>query len=299
MQTSVNLFLIVVFTLALSSGCANVNTKSKATLGQLDGLLLAEPEPIDSRTQALIARYSHILGQPSLTDGERAELFYRRGQLYDNAGLGSLARFDFSQAINLKPTFAPAYNSLGVHLIQRSEFDQAFEAFDSTLDIDPSQEFALLNRGIALYYAGRPKLGLEDLEDFLVNAPTDPFRVLWAYSAYLDVDPVQAQQKLIEYRTQLDTSHWAVSLVDFYLGKATEDDVLQAVITGVTTSQELTHRLCEAYFYLGKYHAANNNAGVALTFFKLSLSTNVYEYLEHKYARLEIARLRENFTSQP
>lgn len=289
--------VLVSVVLLFLTGCAN--TQNAQHQGSLEGLLLAEPEPIDPRIQLLIARYSQILNQPSLEKAERAELHYQRGVLYDGVGLRNLAGYDFTQAINLKPDLAPAYNSIGVHLTQNQEFDQAFEAFDSSLDIDPNFEFAMLNRGIALYYAGRADLGVEDFEGFLNNSPSDPFRVIWAYNAHFDVDPIAAKEKLFSYRMNIDETHWAVSIVDFYLGKASEDDVLNAVIEGVNTSQELTHRLCEAYFYLGKHHASVGNYGVALTYFKLSLSTNVYEYVEHRYARLEMARIREAFDPQP
>jgi lipoprotein NlpI len=289
--------LLVSLVLLFLAGC--VNTQNAPHQGHLDGLLLAEPEPIDPRVQLLIARYSQILNQPSLKKTERAELHYQRGVLYDGVGLRNLAGYDFTQAINLKPDLAPAYNSIGVHLTQNQEFDQAFEAFDSSLDIDPNFEFAMLNRGIALYYAGRSDLGIDDFERFLEKSPSDPFRVIWAFNAHLDVDPVKAKERLFQYRTEIDETHWALSIVDFYLGKASEDDVLNAVIEGVNTSQELTHRLCEAYFYLGKHHAFVGNYGVALSYFKLSLSTNVYEYVEHKYARIEMARIREAFDAQP
>jgi lipoprotein NlpI len=65
------------------------------------------------------------------------------------------------------------------------------------------------------------------------------------------------------------------------------------LISGVTSQQQLTDRLCEAYFYLGKYHSARGNTGVASNYFKLALSTNVFEYVEHRYARLELNLLRD------
>jgi lipoprotein NlpI len=44
---------------------------------------------------------------------------------------------------------------------------------------------------------------------------------------------------------------------------------------------------------LGKYHRSQNNLGVAANYFKLALSTNVFEYVEHRYARMELLLLRE------
>ena len=54
----------------------------------------------------------------------------------------------------------------------------------------------------------------------------------------------------------------------------------------------MTERLCEAYFYLGKYNQTLGYRGSAANFFKLALSTNVYEFVEHRYAKLELDLMR-------
>jgi lipoprotein NlpI len=284
-----NYFLLIMM-LALS-GCAQVpNTYTP----QMGNLLLAEPAPINPRAQLAIARYNYILAEASLEDTEKADLFYQRGMLYDSVGLSGLAQFDYTQALNLKPNMAEAYNSMGIHYTQQLEFVQAYEAFDSSLDINPDYDFAFLNRGIALYYGGRPDLALSDLDTFMQRDIDDPYRVLWRYIVHRETEPDTALANLKEIRTQLSKSRWATSLVDFYLGDITEKELLRSLIEGVKSQKELTDRLCEAYFYLGKYHGVRGNRGIASNYFKLALSTNVYEYVEHRYARLELNRLREN-----
>ncbi len=265
----------------------------------VNSLLLAEPEPTSQRSQMVIARYTHILYQAPLSDEERAELLFQRGIAYDSIGLSSLAKLDFTEALRLKPDMAEAYNSVGVHYAQERQFLQAYEAFDSTLEINPDYHFARLNRGIALYYGGRSELATKDTKAFLNQDESDPIRVLWHYIATRKVDELAAQQVLLNARNKLDESLWSVSLVDFYLGKIDEAGVVAKLIGDVQSQAQLNNRLCEAYFYLGKYHAANNNRSTAANYFKLSLSTNVHEYVEHKYARMELANLRaENIKAQ-
>jgi lipoprotein NlpI len=99
--------------------------------------------------------------------------------------------------------------------------------------------------------------------------------------------------ELAKQRKNLDEDNWATQLVDLYLERTTEGELLNTLIGGVTSQQQLTDRLCEAYFYLGKYHSARGNRGVASNYFKLALSTNVFEYVEHRYARLELNLLRD------
>lgn len=273
-------------------GCAN-NSDSMQGNRQMGNLLLAEPAPMNQRSQLAIARYSHILVNTELEDEQRAQLLHQRGTLYDSVGLSGLAQYDFNQAIRLKPDLAEAYNSMGVHYTQQMDFIQAYEAFDATLDINPNMEFAFLNRGIALYYGGRPDLAVRDFGTFYNKNASDPYRALWSYLASSEIDKPQAMIELAQQRKNLDESNWATQLVDLYLETTTESELLNALISGVTSQQQLTDRLCEAYFYLGKYHSARGNKGVASNYFKLALSTNVFEYVEHRYARLELKLLRD------
>lgn len=271
------------------TGCAQTQ---QPTAPQMGNLLLAEPAPANPRSQMAIARYNFILSQPTIEGAERAELLFQRGMLYDSVGLPGLAQFDYDQALKLRPDMAEAYNSIGIHYTQQGEFIRAYEAFDSSIDIEPDYEFAFLNRGIALYYGGKPELAVVDLNTFLDRKRSDPYRALWRYIATREVDQQTALEELRTVRADLDNENWATSLVDFYLSDINENELLNSLIEGVTSHQGLTDRLCEAYFYLGKYHGARGNRGVASNYFKLALSTNVYEYVEHRYARLELERLR-------
>lgn len=287
-----NSILVIIVLSGFLAGCA-ANGHSNSGSAQMGNLLIAEPAPMSARSQMAIARYNQILVQASLKDEERAQLFHQRGMLYDSVGLSGLAQFDFGQALRLKPDMAEAYNSIGVHYTQQMDFDQAYEAFDATLDINPDYDFAFLNRGIALYYGGRPDLAVQDFDTFYSKDESDPYRVLWSFIAAREVDTKKALAELRVLRKNLDETNWATKLVDLYLGKITENTLLNGLIVGVKSQQELTDRLCEAYFYLGKYHSAKGNRGVASNYFKLALSTNVFEYVEHRYARLELNLLRD------
>ncbi len=276
--------------LLILTGCSS---RSNDAYGPMGNLLLAEPEPVNTRSQMAIARYNHILTQAPLKDEERAELLFQRGMLYDSVGLSGLARYDFMQALELKPDMAEAHNSIGIHYIQQMDFIMAYESFDSTLDINPDYDFALLNRGIALYYGGRAGLAVSDLDRFYEKDKRDPYRVLWSFIVEQSVDRSRALEKLALHRKELDEDNWATTIVDFYLGKVDETAVIAKLVSDVNRQKQLNDRLCEAYFYLGKYHSDIGNKVTAANYFKLSLSTNVFEYVEHRFSRVELTRLRE------
>lgn len=274
--------------IVILSACTSLSPQQNG----MGSLLLAEPEPINARSQMAIARYNHILNQAPLKNEERAELLFQRGMLYDSVGLSGLARYDYSQALELKPDMAEAYNSIGIHHIQQMDFNQAYEAFDSTLDINPEYDFAILNRGIALYYGGRAELAINDIEKFYQIDRNDPYRVLWAFIVNSKVSKELAVEQLNKAYAELDHEQWATKIVEYYLGNASEADVIARLVEDVKSQKQLNDRLCEAYFYLGKLNSLQGNKVKASNYFKLALSTNVYEYVEHRYARLELSRLR-------
>lgn len=255
-------------------------------------LLLAEPEPTSQRIQMVIARYTHILYKADLETAERAELLFQRGNAYDAIGLKSLAVIDYNEAVRLKPDLAEAHNSIGVHHIQTGNFLQAYESFDATLEINPDYNFALLNRGVALYYGGRSSLAVSDTKAFWDLEKSDPYRVLWLYITESKNDPIAALEALRERKVYVTDDTWAKVLIEFYLDELNEAQVIARLLEDVSSQSELNNRLCEAYFYIGKYHLARGNDLIARNYFKLSLSTNVHEFVEHKYSRVELSNLR-------
>jgi lipoprotein NlpI len=254
--------------------------------------LIPEPLPVSYRTELAIARLSEILYRAELSEEQSAQLYYDRGVMYDSVGLRSLARLDFMRALRLKPDMADAYNFVGIHHTVSGEFDSAYEAFDSALELAPEHEFAYLNRGIALYYAGKSELAISDFKRFLALKPNDAYRIIWLYLAQSAVEPKQATAALQQNMNALDDAEWSTNIVRFFAGNVSEQALLDSVMLDLSSPQLLAERLCEVYFYLAKWHDSEGRPEQALSYYKRVLATNVYEFVEHRYARLEIARLR-------
>lgn len=252
-----------------------------------------EPEsvPISYRTEIAIARISELLSKAETTDEQRARLFYDRGVMYDSVGLRSLARFDFLRALRLQPDMADAYNFIGIHHTLVGNYIEAYESFDAALELAPDYDYAYLNRGIALLYDNKTDLAVGDFEQFYQAKPEDPYRSLWLYFADSKLSVVQAQARLTKNHSTLDKNHWATAIVEFYLGKISEQALLEKAAQVNSDPQQLAERLCEVYFYLAKWHQ-QQNPSKALDYYKKVLATNVYEFVEHRYARLEMNRLR-------
>ena len=288
------LLILLLSSMLLTLGCAsNQNVQgSDASSAIMNNLVIAEPLAINFKSEIAIARLSEVINRAKITDEQRAQLFYDRGVLYDSVGLRSLARFDFSHALQLKPDLTDAYNFLGIHYTQLQEFSQAYEKFDSALDLAPEHEYAYLNRGIALYYGSRPELASLDFKAFHTKKQDDPYRLLWLYLTEYEVDPLAAKYSLKQRAELVDERTWAKQVIYLYLGEISQNQFIKNLIKDVQSNKELTERLCEAYFYLGKYNQTLGYSGSAANFFKLALSTNVYEFVEHRYAKLELDLMR-------
>jgi lipoprotein NlpI len=279
------------------SGCASLSSGSNRD--DVEGKLVVAPVSPDYRLEVNLAKLNEILANMELTDAQRARFHYDRGVIYDSVGLRLLARIDFHQALKLQPDLADAYNFLGIYYTQEGDFDSAYEAFDGVLELSPDYDYAYLNRGIALYYGERSQLALEDMETFYNRNREDGYRALWLYLVAAKVDPLDAKLRLKEHRQVLPEGAWATMLVDYYLGKLNKAELFAAAKSGLTQPKEYAERLCEVYFYLAKLAIAKDELQEAANYLRLVLATNIYDFVEHRYARLELSKLREQVMLSP
>lgn len=273
-------------------GCSSMD--GQANLGSSvdkPAVVLATPLQVSYQNELALARLGQLLSTRDLNPDQRAELYYERGVVFDRVGLQTMARIDFNRALRERPDFAEAYNFIGVYLTQQQNFDEAYEAFDSALELAPDYDYAYLNRGIALYYGQRPGLAAQDLAEFYRRHPEDPYRVLWLFLAESQLNKEQAVKDLERRYKQHSGKEWGWTIVSTYAGLQSGDEFLAAVAKQSTSNRELAERLCEAYFYLGKLAQAEGKPALAESYFKLSLASNVYDFIEHRYARLELSLL--------
>ena len=273
-------FVATALTLA---GCSNSNWRKNE--------VLAVPLQPTLQQEVILARMEQILASRALTDDERAQLLYERGVLYDSLGLRALARNDFSQALSIRPDMPEVFNYLGIYLTQAGNFDAAYEAFDSVLELDPTYNYAHLNRGIALYYGGRYKLAQDDLLAFYQDDPNDPFRSLWLYLVEREMDVDKANVTLQQRYDKAVRDQWGWNIVEFYLGDISEKTLMERLKMDATDNTSLAEHLSETNFYLGKHYLSLGEKDDAEALFKLTVANNVHNFVEHRYALLELALL--------
>lgn len=241
--------------------------------------------------EVILARMEQILASRSLSDDEYAQLLYERGVLYDSLGLRALARNDFTMALAIRPDIPEVFNFLGIYFTQAGNFDAAYEAFDSVLELDPTYNFARMNRGIALYYGVRYRLAQGDLLAYYRQDPNDPFRSLWLYLVEKEIEPKMALANLLSRYNQAEKGQWGWNVVEFYLGKISEKTLMVRLKENSTDNTSLAEHLSETNFYLGKHYLSLGDNDSAIALFKLTVASNAHSFVEHRYALLELALL--------
>jgi len=278
---SLSIFLLVI------SGCASVGNSSKDQWLYPPMAIALQP---NLQQQVQIARLTQLLQRPDLSDEIRAKMFFERGNYYDSVGLRDLARVDFEQSLALNPVQPDVFNLLGVYFTERGEFDSAYDAFDSTLELDPGNTYAQRNRAIALYYGDRVDLALEDMQKQYQVSQADPFSALWLYIIESDLDAEKARKDL-QVRYQNRNQEWGWVLVAVVLRDVSDEQALRAIISETRDNTLLAQRLTETYFYMAKRNQQEGDYASAISLYKLALSFNVYEYVEHRYSFLELERI--------
>ncbi|WP_237387241.1 lipoprotein NlpI [Xenorhabdus sp. Sc-CR9] len=253
--------------------------------------VIAIPLQPTLQQEVILARMEQILASRSLTEDEYAQLLYERGVLYDSLGLRALAQNDFSVALSIRPDIPEIFNYLGIYFTQAGNFDSAYEAFDSVLELDPTYNYARMNRGIALYYGGRYRLAQDDLQAFYQDDPNDPFRSLWLYLVEEKIDPKVAMTNLSNCFDKANRGLWGWNIVEFYLGKISEKTLMERLQQNSADNTSLAEHLSETDFYLGKYYLSLGDENSAAALFKLTVANNVHNFVEHRYALLELALL--------
>ena len=232
-----------------------------------------------------------ILTQKQLTATQKAELFYRRGLIYDRMGLLGHAQLNYREAVDADPSYGPAYNGIGVYWLSAQKYDQAFEAFDSAIELNGAETFSFLHRAVGLSQIGKYDLASRDIEQFYKMSPNDPYRIIWRYliNSHLDNEKALLDLKSLTKPTNTQDKRFAWHIVAFLAGDLSEGELLQLTNKNVSSNRKHAERLAEVYFYLGYWHREQGELSKAIYYYQMTTGTNVQEFIEYKYAYMELA----------
>lgn len=284
--------IFCIIPLFLLSGCQSVpKDVTPAALNYNAGMLpLSIPVQISYQDEVNLLRLNKLIAEKEgFSNKERAQMFYERGLIYDRMGLIAHSRYDLNQSIISDSSFAPAYNILGIYMLLSRSYEEAFEAFDSSVELDSQMDYSYLHRAVGLYHIQRYQLAHNDIEKFYSRDTKDPYRVLWRYIINSKIDQTEALTTLKNTSHADDDNLFAWSIIDVIAGRLTEKQFLKAIANADYNNQGLAQRLCEGYFYLGQWHKLLGDNNKANYYFKLAITTNIHDFVEYKYALMELA----------
>lgn len=295
MKLQLSTLVLLPLTLLLTA-CQSVPETSRNSVESNNPMVVlpvATAVQVDYQDEVKLLRLNQLITEHKGDDKQKALLFYERGIIYDRMGLTAHSRYDFTQSINTDPTFPDAYNSFGIYLLLAQSYDEAFDAFDSAIELSEQMHYSYLHRAAGLYQVKRYSLASRDINRFYELDKTDPYRILWRYIIDSKIDASTALLNLEKERVASGDNRYAWTLIDVIAGRLSEKEFFELVGRNVKSNKEMAQRLCEAYFYLGYWHKYAGNLEQAVYYFKLTTTTNIHEFIEYKYALMALSSIQE------
>lgn len=290
--------VIILVSSVFLTACSSLNNSGPSE-DDLKLFPMASAIQVSYQDEVKLLQVNQLLAKKKdLTRQQKALLFYQRGLLYDRMGLDGHSRFDFTQSINENPTFAAAYQQLGIYLLSVGSYDEAFEAFDSAIELDKAMKSNYLHRAVGLSEIGRADLAVVDIEQFYQSNIKDPYHVIWRYLINSQIDEKKAFELLKTAKKQEGDKKFAWHIVQTLTGEITERDLLDHVGVGIASNRERAERLCEVYFYLGYWHRLKGERNKAIYYYKLSVATNVRDFIEYKYSYIALASIQKELKAE-
>lgn len=284
--------------LSLASCSSNSVDSVKNTQPSFDAPFSIEPQKIMfapaeyesvQRDQLLLVNVSGLLETKAVTHKDRAEVFYELGIIYDRLGLEATARSMFMNSLAEDRRYAAPYNFVGIYFAKDGRFQEALDAFDSALELDPHDAYVNFNRGIVLFLAGRAATAMPDFRQFYRADPDDPYRMLWLYLCEQNLSGNdQAIKSLQQRRDRVDpkkiASNWGFNIVSYYLGERNEDEFFKELASHSNEKEVFADHLCEGYFYAAMLALLQENEKKCYDYMTLSVATRRYAFLEYRNA---------------
>ncbi|MBU3612657.1 tetratricopeptide repeat protein [Polynucleobacter sp. MG-27-Goln-C1] len=199
-----------------------------------------------------------------------ANTFLENGFRLHQSGELSQAETQYLAALKINPEFFEPLHFLGILKIQKNDFQSAIKLFTQAIEINQSNEYVYLNRGLALYKAGSFSDALKDFQTSSQLSPRYP-------EAYFNL--ANTYQELTDYKNAVINYDKAISFSPQYAeafnnrGNALQelgmhDDALRSYKKAL----EIAPDYAEAYFNCGTLFQSLKDFKLAIKYFDQAIS---------------------------
>ena len=202
---------------------------------------------------------------------------------------------DTNKAIELKPDFADAYSNRGVAKRVSADPEGALADYMKALELNPKHAIAYFARGCLRYDRQEFEDGLADFRKALELGSSYQdyacFRI-WLIRTRLG----EAEAASVELQTYLDSrttgkpDDWESKIGRFLCGQIAEPEFLAAAKNADSRTE--AGQLCQAYFYAGSKRLFAGDEAAATDYFQKSIATEQRAYTEYGSAAAELENLK-------
>ena len=230
-------------------------------------------------------------------DGWNKSITYNnRGNAYKAMGDLTHSISDYDKAIELNPGYANAFNNRGNSYYALGDLERAMSDFNKAVLFDPKLSNAYTNRGMVHQIKGDFEHAISDYEIALALSPDDEYlyiSVIIASKMISEDRYKRALKRLKKYIRWNNSAEWIRTLSKFYLEMdGLDEKAILDEANNCKDTTEIKERLCEAYYYIAEKRFIEGNRKGAEEFYKKSLETNIYSFIEYQTSR-EILRMMQ------
>jgi tetratricopeptide (TPR) repeat protein len=223
----------------------------------------------------------------------------------------------FQEAVELDPNNAEAHDALGWSYCfgEQYDYEKALAAFQKVVELDPEYADVHNSLGWLHYHEGEYEKAVAELETPMTDPETGAeypaveaeysdgyVQLTYAHALVRTGRGEEAQTPIKELAKVFEGEEspgWPAPLAFFYLGEATEEEVLEAAKSDDETLEQ--EQKCEAYYYIGMAHLLGVGAfggapppereAKAREHFEKCLATDAAITVEYRSAGRELERL--------
>jgi lipoprotein NlpI len=207
-------------------------------------------------------------------------------------GRAETALSEIDRAMDKVPDQPQMHLIRGSLLFRSGKIEESLLDFDKCIALDPKIEPYLWQRGIALYYAGKYREGLEQFVSHREVNPNDVENAFWHFLCAAKLDGVEAAQKAI-LLSGADRRVPLMQVQELIQGKSTPDAVILAAETNRKNVRGPDYDRFYGYLYVGLYHDALGNHEEAKKWIEKCVALNVSGYMGD-VARVHLDRMNKS-----
>ncbi len=216
------------------------------------------------------------------------DLILLRGEAKRMAGHALEAIGDFGKVIERDSHSAAAYMLRARIYLESGDARAAVSDYEDALDLEPDDPGLRQVAGIAQWELGRYRDAARNFTRSAADPKRAAFSYLWLYLT--DTKRDMLDRDFAERAAKLDLAEWPGPILRFFIGKASEDEVLAAAAQGDADTRP--DRVCDANFFLGEWHLVKSETDRAGALLGEAAKTCRDELPSAHIARREMSRLK-------